>query len=226
MDSAHVAHSSPAQLGRRLLALLPIGRIAVLFDVYRLFRPWLNHLRREGLYEILDYDSTLELLDPQGQTAIVKKRQQVRFLQDNVIAFQDYAWGDGQILADYRCSPGVEVDRYQEGDRWNILISLRETKNSGDIEDFYIERTTRNTFSKNEEWRQVEIRHKTKRLKISIVFPMERRCQRAVLLRRSQPGTTVLGPEHFTKLPDGRQMLIWETRRIMRFEIYTISWRW
>jgi hypothetical protein len=74
MDAAHVAHSSPIQLGRRLLALLSLERIAVLFDVHQLFRPWLNHLRREGLYKILDYDSTLELLDPQGQTATVKKR--------------------------------------------------------------------------------------------------------------------------------------------------------
>jgi hypothetical protein len=88
-------------MGRRLLALLSLERIAVLFDVYQLFRPWLNHLRREGLYEILDYDSTLELLDPQGQTAIVKKRQQVKFNQDHIIAFQDYAWGDGDCLADY-----------------------------------------------------------------------------------------------------------------------------
>ena len=43
------------------------------------------------------------------------------------------------MFGEYKCLPGVEVDRYQEGDRWNILISLRETKSSGDIEDFYID---------------------------------------------------------------------------------------
>jgi hypothetical protein len=44
--------------------------------------------------------------------AIVDRQEEVRFLQGNVVAFADYAWGDGQIFADYRCSPGVPVDRY------------------------------------------------------------------------------------------------------------------
>ena len=103
---------------------------------------------------------------------------------------------------------------------------LRETKNSGDIEDFYIERTARNTFTQAEEWRQVEVRHYTHRLKLSIIFPKERRCRRAILLQRSRHRTTPLDQEHFTDLPDGRQLLIWEARNISRFEIYTIKWHW
>jgi len=31
----------------------------------------------------------------------------VRYLQDNVIAYRDQAWGDGEILVDYRCTPGI-----------------------------------------------------------------------------------------------------------------------
>jgi hypothetical protein len=50
--------------------------------------------------EILEYDSTLELLDVKSETAIFRKLQRVKFLQDNIIAFQDYAWGDGDIFAD------------------------------------------------------------------------------------------------------------------------------
>ena len=153
----------------------------------------------EGMYEILDYDSTLELVDPQGATATFKRRQRVKFLQDNIIAFQDHAWGDGEIFADYKCSPGIEVDRYQAGDRWNVLISLRETKSAGDVEDFYIERTVRGGFTQNEEWRQIEIRHRTKRLKLAIIFPEERRVRilspgetsSAFLIGRSSPSTVV-----------------------------------
>jgi hypothetical protein len=178
------------------------------------------------MYEILDYDSTLELVDPRGETAIFKRRERVRFLHNNIIAFEDYAWGDGKIFAEYRCSPGKVVDRYQEGDRWNVLISLRETKSAGDVVGFHIERTVKHGFTKVEEWRQVEIRHWTRRLKISIIFPKERRCQRAVLVNRSRNQTTVLGQEHFNDLPDGRQELTWETRKIRRLEIYTIRWKW
>jgi len=173
-----------------------------------------------------DYDLSLTLMDSKGKTAVFKKRQQVKFLQDHIIAFQDYVWGDGEIFKDYKCSPGKEVDRYQEGDRWNILISLRETKNNGDIEEFYIERTALNGFTQPAESLQTEIRHQTKHLKVTIIFPKSRRCQRAVLLQRSRHQSLVLGPEHFTTLPDGRQRLSWETTKIKRFEIYTIKWRW
>jgi len=59
------------------------------------------------LPEVLEYESTLELKDRGGKRAIFKKREKVRYLQDNVIAYQDQAWGNGEILIDYRCSPGT-----------------------------------------------------------------------------------------------------------------------
>lgn len=226
MISSSETSSPSSSLWRKILGAFSLEWAAILPDLYRTLRQWLSEQQHQGMYEILDYDSTLELLDATGENAIFVKRQQVKFLQNNIIAFQDYAWGDGDIFADYQCSPGVVVDRYQEGDRWNVLISLRETKNRGDIEDFYIQRTVRNTYTQSEEWRQVEIRHLTRRLKIAIIFPKERRCQRATLLQRSKHQTVVLGPEHFTNLPDGRQVLTWETGKIKGFEIYTIRWRW
>lgn len=217
-------HRPAASLLHKLLTLVSLEWLTLLPDLYRLLQQWWPH--PQGMYEILEYDSTLEILDPQGEMAIFKKRQRVKFLQDHIIAFEDYAWGDGNIFADYHCSPGIVADCYQQGDRWNILISLRETKNRGDIEEFYIERTVKNTYTQPEEWRQVEIRHLTRRLKITIIFPQERRCQRAILHQRSRHQTTRLGPEHFSDLPDGRQVLTWETTKIKQFEIYTIRWRW
>lgn len=201
-------------------------RLTHLLDLYTTLRRWLQRQRAAGMYEILEYNSTLELLDTKGHTAVFKKQQRVKFLQDYINTFQDYAWGEGDIFADYKCSPGTVVDRYQDGDRWNILISLHETKNCGDIEDFYIERMVKNGFLKTEESRQIEIRHYTRRLKMSVIFPKIRRCQRALLLQRSRHHTTVLGPEHFSNLPDDRQILTWKTKKIRRFEIYTLKWHW
>ena len=187
---------------------------------------WITRRSESGIYEILHYDSTLELLDPTGHTAFFHKRQQVRFLQDNIIAFQDYAWGDGNIFTDYRCSPGVAVDRYQDGDRWNILISLRETKSRGDITDFRLERTIRGGFVQRKEWYQAEIRHSTRRLRMAVIFPKERLCQRATLHQRKRNRTQVLGSEHLVQLPDGRQLLAWETTQVHHLEVYTLRWHW
>ena len=216
---------SPTSLLRKLLACFSIDWIITLLDLY----PFIAQLlpgKQVGLYEILKYDITLELLDSKGETSVFKKHQRVKFLQNHVIAFEDYAWGDGDIFIKYNIRPGVEVDRYQEGDRWNILISLRETKNRGDIEDFYVDRTVKNGFIKSEEWQQVEIRHQTDHLKISVIYPKDRRCQQAVLVERGQNKTTQLGPEHFHELPDGRQMISWETSNIQRLEVYTLRWWW
>ena len=225
MGRTRSSRQFPEQLLSWLLAWLSQNWLAILPDLYGYLRRWLKR-RHQGMYEILDYDTTLELLDVKGKTAVFKKQQRVKFLQDHILAFQDYAWGDGEIFAAYHCSPGVVVDRYQEGDRWNILISLCETKSAGDITDFYIERKVKDTFTGPEEWRQIEIRHPTRRLKVAIIFPAGRRCRRAILQQRSRHKSTVLGPEHFADLPDGRQMLAWEARNIRQFEIYTIRWTW
>jgi hypothetical protein len=53
-----------------------------------------------GIYEVLEYEKTLELVDPKGKLAVYTKHKKVRFLQDKVIAFQDQAFGDGNIFAD------------------------------------------------------------------------------------------------------------------------------
>jgi len=71
--------------------------------------PWMNILIEMGkmlqhmpssdshvLYEVLEHQATLELLDQQGKHARFRKYQKVRYLQDDVIAYQDQAWGDGK----------------------------------------------------------------------------------------------------------------------------------
>ena len=121
MDQTQGTIYPPSTLSSKLLPL-PVDWLPLLFDLYRHLRRWWTRKRHEGMYEILDYDSVLELLDPQGETAVFKRRQKVKFLQDNVIAFQDHVWGDGEIFAEYKVSPGLEVDRYQDGDRWNVLM--------------------------------------------------------------------------------------------------------
>lgn len=216
--------SATATTVRNLLSLLSLNHIAALLDLYQLLRQW-----RPGntdMYEILDYESTWEMLDTEGRMAVFRKRQRVKFLQNNIIAFEDYAWGDGEIFLDYKCAPGVVVDRYREGDRWNILISLRSTKNKGDVEDFYIERTVKDGFMATEEWQQAEIRRRTRRLQMNVIFPSNRLCQKAELTQRSNNRPTILGPEHFRRLADGRQLLTWETDRVRAYDIYTLKWQW
>jgi len=226
--SEYMDSSSDAAYGdhflRILLSIFSLNHINAFLDIYELLRQWWPG--NIDMYKILDYESTWEMLDPEGRMAIFRKRQQVKFLQDNIISFEDYAWGDGEIFVDYKCAPGVVVDRYREGDRWNILISLRGTKNKGDVEEFYIQRTVKNGFTNSEEWQQAEIRRRTRRLQMNVIFPSSRPCRAAVITQRSQNRPISLGPEHFHILPDGRQLLRWETTKVRSFDIYTLKWQW
>ncbi len=210
--------------------LLPISfrsqLVPALFDIFQLVQELLKRQLHDGLYEVLTYESVLELQDPTGENAVFRKHHRVKFLQDHVIAYQDYVWGEGNLFADYQCSPGTVVDRYKEGNRWNVLISLRETKSRGDIEDFHIERRIINGFLKSEEYWQMEMQHETRWLKLSIVFPAQRRCKRAVLTERMRNRTTEFEPDQITELSNGRQVLTWQTPRPRRFETYTIKWWW
>lgn len=111
----------------------------IIGEVWKIGRKLMRGLATEGIYEVLDYECRLKLIDKEGKNATIQKREKVRYLQDNIIACQDQAWGDGKILLDYRCSPGIPADQYRLGHKTYVLISLREVRNKGDIDDFNIE---------------------------------------------------------------------------------------
>jgi hypothetical protein len=181
-------------------------------------------LDNRDMYEVEHLQVSLVLCDPQGKTAVYTKRQQVRFLQNNVIAYQDQAWGDGEIFAEYHCSPGVPVDRYREGHRYRVLISLRETKRRGDRADLMIDRTIRHGFTHPTEELQIEIDHVTRRFAVQVTFPSERFPKRVWWLEQKRGRSQPL--EAFTQLPDGRCQVTQEVAKPRRNEAYIVRWRW
>lgn len=220
----HHQRSSP--LLRLLVPLLGSDLIDILGALLRLGKRILILKTHEGMYEVLDYEVQLELLDTKGEKAVLHKRERVRFLQNNIIAYQDQAWGDGEIFADYQCSPGIAVDRYREGHRFRILISLRATKNRNDVEEFRIDRAIQRGFTKPVEDFQIEIDHPTRRLAISVVFPRKRFPKHVTLIERNATRSTPLTEEHQLTLPDGRQQVTWSSDKPRVFEAYLLRWEW
>ena len=211
---------------RTLVPLLGSDLIEFLPFLFRLAKRTIQFKAHEGMYEVLDYHAQLELLDAEGTKAILRKRQRVRFRQDNIIAYQDKAFGDGDIFADYRCAPGVAVDKYQEGYRTRILISLRETKHVGDVEEFRIDRTIHGGFTKSHEDLQIDIDHVTRKLALSVIFPLERLPKQVMLLEQNSTCSVMLGPEHVIERADGRYEVHWSTDRPRLFEAYILRWEW
>ena len=217
----------PNQIFDNILDLLKrLPWIDILINIGELGLDVVKGSAIKGLYEVLEYESTLELKDTKGQRATFHKRQKVRYLQDNIIAYQDQAWGDGEILLRYRCSPGKAVDRYRLGHKTHILISLREVKNKGDADEFNIQRVIRNGFLRSEEQWETEISHPTDQLKIRLLFPSERFPKRVVVLESDRQRSQVLPSASIRTLPDGRCQVIWEQVKPHLHERYILKWLW
>jgi hypothetical protein len=198
----------------------------ILIDVANFGIKFVQGSNKTGLYEVLTHESILEFHDAKGQRATYYKRQKVRYLQDNIIAYQDQAWGDGEILQRYRCSPGKPVDRYRLGHKTHILISLREVKNKGDEDEFNIQRGIRNGFLRNEEQWETEISHPTDQLKIRLLFPKDRYPRRVVVLESDHQRSQVLPSSAIRTLPDGRCQVTWEQANPRLHERYILKWVW
>ena len=194
--------------------------------VWKAGRKLWHGMADEGMYKVLDYESTLELLDDQGQQARFEKHERVLYLQNNILAYQDQAWGDGEILIDYQCSPGTVVDQYRPGRKTYLLLSLREMKERGNVDEFHITWKLQNAFLREQEQWDTEVRHRTKRMQIQIIFPKSRPPKRVWLIEYLRRRTTPLPPEHMQQLPDNRWSVKWETEKPRLHEEYTLKWEW
>lgn len=178
------------------------------------------------MYEVVNYKTTLEILDNKGKEAVLTKTEEVKSLQNNIIAYQDQAWGDGKILLNYRCTPGTPVDRYRSGYKTHILISLREVKNKGDIDEFNIEWGIQNGFLHTTGFWSTEVSHHTKRIIVQVIFPKSRPPSQIWLIKKNLQQTHLLDQSAKKKLPDGRWMVNWEKNHPRLYEHYILKWEW
>lgn len=203
---------------------LPYAQILlVLWEIIVSIR---TKLRNEAVYEVLDYESTLELPDRSGEKAIFKKQKKVRYLHDDVIAFQDYAWGDGEILCNYRSNRGVAVDRYRSGYKTYVLLSLREVKNRGDIDLYRIQWNIRRGFLKKDGYWSTDVSQPTHHITVNVIFPKARPPLRLSVEETNRRQTHLLERDAQQQLPDGRWLVSWETSKPRLYEVYVLRWIW
>jgi hypothetical protein len=229
-----------AKFPKGITVTLGLPLFEILGEIWRIGRKLMRGLANEGMYEVLDYASTLELLDNKGRKATFKKKMKIRYLQDETIAFQDFAWGDGVILVDYKTRPGLAVDQHRSGYKTYILLSLREVKNGGDIDDYNISWGIRNGFLTPDGYWSTEISHRMKRVRVNVIFPRRRPPHRVFLEENNRRRSKVLDEKYWKRLSDGRWRVTWEVNKPMDgrwrvtwevnkpmlFENYVIRWDW
>ncbi len=178
----------------------------------------------EPLYEVLNYDAVLELLDTEGRDAVYTKRQTVRFLQNQVTSWYDYGWGNGIAFAEHEVSPGKIVERQLLGSRHRIHIELPEPKSKGEVLTFTVHRSIKNgLLSPSAHWLEAELYHVARRLALRVLLPASRpvRSAHIVSLRAPEPEAVVVLRE-----ADGRQSVAYVVPRPTIGERYTLLWDW
>lgn len=213
-------------LTRLTAILLGLPWVELVPEAWKLGRKILRGLADEGMAEVLELESTLELLDKTGKNAIYRKRKKVRYLHNDIIAYQDSGWAEGKYFIDYQVSPGVAVDRYKASYTTYILISLRGIRNKGDIDEFHIQWKIKDGFLKPDGFWQTDVNSRTKQMKVSIIFPKGRPPQSVRLVENNIRRTSVLGADSTRRLSDGRWQATWETERPRLYEQYILRWDW
>ena len=200
--------------------------IPILSDMYQWGKSYVQRLRKPGMYEVLNYDSTLEILDDEGRKGRFSKVEKVRFLQDNVIAIQDQVWGINNTISDYICSPGLPVDFYQSGHKTYIIISLREIKSKGDIEEYNFQWKLEGKLVRKYGYWETFINRSTNNLEIKLIYPKHRPPIRVWVVEQNKKKTIELDEKNLTQLPDKRWQIVWEKKNPRLYENYTIKWEW
>ena len=208
------------------IMILDLPWIDILTGLWKIGRKVIRGMANEGVYETLEYESTLEIQNRKGTRATFKKRKKIRYLQDNIIAYQDYGWGDGEILLNYRSSRGKAVDLYRSGYKTYILLSLREVKNRGDVDEFNIQWNIRNGFLTEDGYWAADISQRTEHIKVNVIFPKSKPPLKLSIEESNRKRTRILGPEVKRKLPDGRWRITWEMKKPKLYEIYVLRWIW
>jgi len=209
-----------------LTIALDLPWFELLGRIWKIGRKIVRGWSHEGIYEVLDYECQLELKDKNGKLATVQKREKIRYLQDYITSYQDQAWGDRNVFLNYRCSPGVPVDEFRLGHKTYKLISLRESRNKGDTDEFHIEWDMQRGFLKSTGFWGTAISHRTKKVIVKVVFPKDRPPLHTSIVESNLQRTRDLAKDAQKLLPDGRTMITWENENPRLYENYVLKWEW
>lgn len=113
----------------------------------------------DGPYKVLASETTWDLQDPDADTVVVTKRQQVRFYYQTPVV-SDSAWNDTACdpFSDYNAEHGEKVGpTVRHGAEHHAIIQLHTPAQRGDERELVSYRTERDQFPKpHDEW--VELR--------------------------------------------------------------------
>jgi hypothetical protein len=73
---------------------------------------------------------------------------------------------------------------------------------------------------------ETHVTHRTRRLKVNVIFPKPRLPQHTTLTESNRQRSHDPGRSAQVELPDGRWLVSWETHKPRLYENYVLKWKW
>ena len=203
-----------------LIAKLVPRLEAVYMSVRRLM---VGHMR-DVAYENTSLEMVVDIVDPRGHRAVLRRRLGVRFLRPDPGIIRELAWGDGKPLVWYTASGARKLSTEREGSKSVVLLSLDHRPKRGERTVVRSRRVLQDAFRRRLEYFEAFVERPTRRLSVKVVFPRTRPPREAHVVA-SPPGQTIrrlrvrYGRE-------GRPFLFWRDQQPRLFTHYSLRWSW
>jgi hypothetical protein len=174
-------------------------------------------------YENLSLDFTVDLKDPAGSRALIRRSQHVRFLTGEAGVLTNPIWGEGDIARRYKATGATRIGSRREGHRQVVLLGLTERPTHHSTRMVRSERTVRGGFLRDREYFEIGIERKTRRVAVRVLFPVSRPPIDATVLGPSGEAVATIIPRLDR---NGRAVLSWSTRAPQPNTLYSLRWSW
>ena len=196
---------STAEAASRLMALL--SRLSV---------------GRTVAYENLRLDLVLDIQDPQGQVAVLGKRQRILCRGRDVVV-RDLVWGEGRTLARYDLRGAKRLGMKSEGSRKAVMLAPFAQAGAGKHLIVASRRVIKSGFREADEYFDTIVERPTRRMVLRVLFPKGRPPKTASLVSEGRNVDTAV-PVRMAR--DGRSFLSWAVNRPEQYLTYSLRWSW
>lgn len=168
-------------------------------------------------FETISFRGRVDVLDRDRQVAVFRRKQRIRFLENNVAVFFDRVWGEGVLFANYQAKGLRIIDAFQASKGYIVALSLPKRFKRGDVFDIETERRIVGAFYKDQGYWDSAMSAPTKLLSIDIVTP---------------PGVGIRAPDIVAPTRDGidadhqRQRLRLRAKGPQTHVSYSLRWAW
>lgn len=175
-------------------------------------------------YENDFIEEVIDIRDAAGQSAVLEKRQRVRFRHSESAILRDGLWGDGDQLARYSVRGARRIGVKREGLRTTVLLVVEPRPAEGEACQFAVRRVMRNAFKDSEAFFDLMAERPTGHLSLKVLFPRSRPPRSAHLVQWPLEKTLRVIPVRYA--PDRRPFLTWRESKPIPLTAYSLRWIW